>query len=140
MKYLIAILLLISTMIVSGCVGLSTAVQQDAKHIEITSSGLIVPLSPDPAGAALVIGTRRISIDSVPVYTISAAEDTVTQFQSLYEEYDGVNISSRIVDTISFCNDTHLGADTSGTGGNSQTVARTSSGNAATDRCSLIPE
>jgi len=148
---------LLCTMMV-GCAGFEAAIEHDAKHIEITDSGLVVPLSPDPGGAALIIGTRRISIDSVPVFTETEMEKVTvtetaldgttivtvtetglltTEFQSLYEEYDPVtgNLINRVIDTISFCNDTNLNAETPGTGGDSSTVARTSSGNAATDRC-----
>lgn len=150
-------ILLSATMV--GCAGLSTAMQHDAKHIEITNSGFVLPLSPDPAGAALVLGTQRISIDSVPVFTetqmervtVTTSDETVTvtetgilatQFQSLYEEYDPTTgwLLTKVIDTISFCNDTNLNAGTSGTGGDSSTIARTSSGNAATDRCQLNQE
>jgi hypothetical protein len=151
-------MLLCTTMVVSGCAGFDAALQRDAKHVEITNSGFVLPLSPDPAGAALVLGTQRINIDSVPVFTetemekitetVTALDGTstvtvtetgvlATQFQSLYEEYDSVTgrITRKVIDTISFCNDTNLNAGTPGTGGDSSTVARTSSGNAATDRC-----
>lgn len=134
-KLFAVLALFLVVVVLPGCAGLSTSVQQDAKHIEITNSGLIIPLSPDPAGAALIIGTRRLSIDSVPVYTVSTADETVTQFQSLYEEYEDGDLVRKVIDTISFCNDTHLGAVSGGTGGDSSTIAQTSSGNAATDRC-----
>lgn len=126
-------LLLCTTMV--GCSTQSLMSEFDAKHIEVTNNGLVIPLGPAPGSAAFVIGNQRISIDSVPVYTITGNGDSVTQFQSTYEEWEGGARTIKSVDTISFCNDTALAAGGTASGGDATTTARTSSGNAASDRC-----
>lgn len=124
--------------LLSGCATQSLVSEWDAKHIEITNNGFVLGTNPTTGTVDLVIGNQRVNLDSVPVYTVTAEADAVTQFQSKHTEWVDGERTLHVEDTISFCNDTSLQTNAAGTDGSAGTVARTSSGGAALDRCQDI--